>query len=67
MNYLTYIDYNTYRVNNTQNHLTQKTNEKKQTGTVYNPTENQTQNGLRIHEKSKQINTKVETSDSCFG
>ena len=31
------------------------------------PTENQTQNGPRIHEKSKQTNTKVETSDSCFG
>ena len=28
MNYLTYIDYNTYRVNNTQNHLTQKKTKK---------------------------------------
>jgi len=27
----------------------------------------QTQNGPRIHEKSKQTNTKVETSDSRFG
>jgi hypothetical protein len=30
-------------------------------------TENQAQNGRRIHEKSKKTNTKVETSDSCFG
>jgi hypothetical protein len=39
-----------------QNNLTQKQNKK-----------NPTQNGPRIHEKSKQTNTKVETSDSCFG
>ena len=30
-------------------------------------TENQTQNGPYIHEKSKQTKTKIETSDSCFG
>jgi hypothetical protein len=29
--------------------------------------ENQTQNGPYIHEKSKQTKTKIETSDSCFG
>jgi hypothetical protein len=38
-----------------QNNLTQKQNKK-----------NPTQNGPRIHEKSKQTNTKVETSDSCL-
>ena len=35
--------------------MTQK-QKQRSTGTVYNPTENQTQNGPRIHEKSKQIN-----------
>jgi hypothetical protein len=55
MNYLTYIDYNTKQLD---------TNLKKKRKTA---TENQTQNGPRIHEKSKQTNTKVETSDTCFG
>jgi hypothetical protein len=31
-----------------------------------NPTEDQTQNRPRIHENSKQTNTEIETSDSCF-
>jgi hypothetical protein len=35
--------------------------------TFCNPPENQSQNGPRIHENSKRANTKVETSDSCFG